>query len=302
MRILKLLSIMFAICLLSLPIVSLLGREPAAIPGGVFGRENLMAWCIVPFDANKRGPEERAEMLERLGLTGLAYDYREEHISTFDDEFAALSRHKVRFTAFWCGGVSLNDPLKGSIELALETLKRNKTSADLWVLIDEGPLKDLPQEEKVSKTAKAIRTIADEAKKTGCRVGIYNHGGWFGDPTNQIAIVKETMAENVGIVYNFHHGHEHLDQFPTLFNEMLPFLQCVNLNGMRKGGPKILPIGEGDNDLKLLQMIKDSGYKGPIGILGHRSEIDAELALKLNLDGLKRLLKEMGDTEALKTY
>lgn len=302
MRILKLLSITFTICLLSLPSVSLLGGEPAAIPGGVFGRENLMAWCIVPFDANKRGPEERAEMLERLGLTGLAYDYRGEHIPTFDDEFAALARHKVRFTAFWCGGVSLNDPLKGSIELALETLKRNKTSADLWVLIDEGPLKDLPQEENVSKTAKAIKTIADEAKKTGCRVGIYNHGGWFGDPTNQIAIVKQTMAENVGIVYNFHHGHEHLDQFPTLFNEMLPYLQCVNLNGMRKGGPKILPIGDGDDDLMLLKMIKDSGYKGPIGILGHRSEIDAELGLKLNLDGLKRLLKEMGDTEALKTY
>ena len=22
----------------------------------VFGKDNLMAWCIVPFDANKRGP------------------------------------------------------------------------------------------------------------------------------------------------------------------------------------------------------------------------------------------------------
>lgn len=302
MRLLRIIAVSFAILVLSAPSLPLQAEEKAVPPGGVFGRENLMAWCIVPFDAKQRGPEERAEMLERLGLTGLAYDYRGEHIPTFDEEFAALARHKVRFTSFWCGGVSLADPLKGSIELALETLKRNKTQAELWVLIDEGPLKDLPQEEKVAKTAAAIQIVADEAKKSGCRVGLYNHGGWFGEPANQMAIIKQVHADNVGMIYNFHHGHEHLDQFPALFTEMLPYLYCVNLNGMRKGGPKILPIGDGDEDLKLLKMIKESGYTGPIGILGHRAEIDAEVALKLNLDGLKRLLKEMDDTEALKTY
>ena len=39
---------------------------PAAEP--LFERDNLAAWCIVPFDAKKRGPEERAAMLERLGF------------------------------------------------------------------------------------------------------------------------------------------------------------------------------------------------------------------------------------------
>ncbi len=40
----------------------------------LFARSNLVAWCIVPFDSQKRGPEERAAMLERLGLRRLAYD------------------------------------------------------------------------------------------------------------------------------------------------------------------------------------------------------------------------------------
>lgn len=271
-------------------------------PGGLYGRENLMAWCIVPFDAKQRGPEERAEMLQRLGLTGLAYDYRAEHIPTFDQEFASLAKHNIRFTAFWCGGVNLQDPLTGPIDLALQTLKRNNTAADLWVLIDESQLKDLPQSEKVSRCAAAIRKIADEAAKTNCRVGLYNHGGWFGDPANQIEILKQVPAQNAGIVYNFHHGHEHLDRFPALFNDMLPYLHCVNLNGMRQGGPKILPVGDGDDDLALLKMIKDSGYTGPIGILGHRAEIDAEVALKLNLDGLKKLLEQLEDKDALATY
>jgi hypothetical protein len=34
----------------------------------LFRADNLVAWCIVPFDAKKRGPEERAAMMEKLGL------------------------------------------------------------------------------------------------------------------------------------------------------------------------------------------------------------------------------------------
>ncbi|SVD95358.1 uncharacterized protein METZ01_LOCUS448212 [marine metagenome] len=29
----------------------------------VFARGNLLAWCILSFDARKRGPKERAAML-----------------------------------------------------------------------------------------------------------------------------------------------------------------------------------------------------------------------------------------------
>ena len=66
-----------------------------ASPESLFARTNLVAWCIVPFDARKRGPEERAAMLERLGLKKFAYDYRAEHIPTFDAEMEALRRHGI---------------------------------------------------------------------------------------------------------------------------------------------------------------------------------------------------------------
>ena len=45
--------------------------EPANLKAAgakLFAQDNLMAWCIVPFDAKKRGPEERAEMLAKLGI------------------------------------------------------------------------------------------------------------------------------------------------------------------------------------------------------------------------------------------
>ena len=49
-------------------------------------------------------------------------------------------------------------------------------------------------------------------------------------------------------------------------------------------------------------MIEDSGYCGPLGILDHRMETDAEESLRQNLVGLQTLLEERGDEEALKTY
>ena len=52
----------------------------------LYNKNNLVAWCIVPFDANKRTPSQRAEMLDRLGITKVAYDWRDEHVKEFEQE------------------------------------------------------------------------------------------------------------------------------------------------------------------------------------------------------------------------
>lgn len=66
--------------------------------------------------------------------------------------------------------------------------------------------------------------------------------------------------------------------------------------------PKILPLGKGAHEKKLLEVIADSDYRGPIGILDHRPEIDAEQSLRENIGGLQTLLKELGYGETLATY
>ncbi len=77
------------------PRISSRTRPPTRSPNRarrLFARENLVAWCIVPFDSKKRGPEERAAMLERLGFKHFAYDWRAEHIPTFDAEMNVLAQ------------------------------------------------------------------------------------------------------------------------------------------------------------------------------------------------------------------
>ncbi|HUQ70533.1 MAG TPA: TIM barrel protein, partial [Planctomycetaceae bacterium] len=265
--------------------------EPRPTGRALFERDNLVAWCIVPFDAKKRGPEERAAMLERMGVRKLAYDYRAEHIPTFDAELDALKKHGIELTAWWFP-TTLNEEAK----LILSVLERHQIQTQLWVTGGGGPTAS-PDEQRARVKAEAarIRPIAEAAAKIGCRVALYNHGGWFGEPENQLEIIRELNLPNVGIVYNQHHGHEHLTRFPQLLQQMKPHLYALNLNGMTPDGDqkgmKIVPLGAGDLDLGLIKTIRDSGYAGPIGILNHTDE-DAEARLLDNLDGLHWLLQQ----------
>ncbi|MFN3652521.1 MAG: sugar phosphate isomerase/epimerase family protein [Armatimonadota bacterium] len=276
--------------------LALLGGSAAALslPGyaaqegrKLFADDNLMAWCIVPFDAKKRGPEERAEMMARLGFRHYAYDWRAEHLPQLDRELDALQKHQVALDAFWFP-FGAEPEKEEHVRTILDFLRRRGAKPQLWLSTGVAEA-EASQAQRIELAARPIGWVAAEAEKLGCKVALYNHGGWYGEPENQIAIIERLQRPNVGIVYNFHHGHPHVDRFAELMPKMKPHLLALNLNGMRKDGPKILPIGQGDRDVELLRIVKKSGYTGPIGILGHREELDAEEALRLNLDGLRKI-------------
>jgi sugar phosphate isomerase/epimerase len=255
----------------------------------IYAQDNLVAWCIVPFDAKKRGPAERVEMLQNLGFKKYAYDWRAEHLPTFDEEVTLLKKTKIELTAVWFPANLGPDAQK-----LLAVIKKHGVKPQLWVTMGDPPGAD--RVAKVEATAKVIRPIAEEASKLGCSVALYNHGGWFGEPENQVAVIEALKLKNVGIVYNQHHGHDHFDKFPELLKLMKPHLLAVNLNGSVRGGDKagkkIVPLGAGELDVKLLGAIRDSGYTGPIGILGHTQD-DAAERLTDNLGGLKWLLPQL---------
>jgi sugar phosphate isomerase/epimerase len=292
----KLLAVLGACCpfLLGAPLTAAPDAAPSAET--LFARTNLVAWCIVPFDARKRGPEERAAMLERLGLKFLAYDYRAEHIPTFDAEMEALKRRNLKLLAWWFPG-TWNDEAR----LILDVLERHRIQdAQLWVSGAGEPTGNADEQKaRVAAEASRIRPIAAAAAKLDFKVALYNHGGWFGEPENQLEIIAHLRTQgvaNVGIVYNLHHGHHHLDRFAALLETMKPHLLALNLNGMvRDGerlGKKILPLGQGELDLELLRILRDSGWRGPLGILNHTDE-DAETRLQENLRGLDRLVEQL---------
>jgi hypothetical protein len=251
-----------------------------APPADLFTRPNLVAWCVVPFDGKKRSPEDRAAMLAGLGFKKYAYDWRAEHLPTLDREVAALAKHNVELTAVWFPPV-----LNADAKTILAALAKHKLTPQLWV----SPIQPPETGDKVAAVAEQFRPVVAAAVAQGCKVGVYNHGGWAGEPENMVAVVKKLDSPHVGIVYNLHHGHDHLDRLPAALAAMKPHLLCLNLNGMTvagdKKGQKILVLGHGDDDAALLDGIAKSGYAGPVGILGHTQD-DAADRLSDNLAGL----------------
>jgi Xylose isomerase-like TIM barrel len=264
--------------------VSLLATAPLVAEGPkVFARTNLVAWCIVPFDARHRGPAERAAMLKRLGFTKVAYDWRDQHVPTFEEEILQYRRHGLAYFAFW-----------GTHDRAFELFAKYDLHPQIWQTL--GSPNAPTQEEKIARAAREMLPLVARTAKMKCKLGLYNHGGWGGEPDNLVAVCKalreQHRAEHVGIVYNLHHGHEHVDDFAAVLARTKPYLLCVNLNGMSAKGPKILPLGAGEADVKLLKALADSGYSGPVGIIGHTDD-DVELRLRDNLDGLDWILPQL---------
>jgi len=285
-------------CCLAIPTSAQKKENP-----NLFSKENLVAWCVVPFDNMKRTPEQRARMLKELGFSQFAYDWRAEHLPSMEEEIQILRRNNIALKSvwFWINGTS-GQILDESNNFILKTLKDNNVKTELWLSFNDRFFEGVSDEEKLKKAVAAVSHIRTKAKEIGCTVQLYNHGSWFGEPENQIKIIKAMGVNDIGIVYNFHHGHNQQKDFPKLLAMMKPYLSTINLNGMKAGGPQILTIGQGDQELTMLQQLKDSGYKGSLGILSHVEDEDAKIVLARNIEGLKDLLQKMKEEKALKTY
>ena len=263
------------------------GQARPQVNGRPLGMDDLVAWCIVPFDSRKRSPEERIAMLERLGLKRYAYDWRAEHLPDTARELRLAREHGIRVEAVWVW-IEKDQPgkLSESNERLLSALKEAGLSTQLWVGFAPGFFEGMTDEQKVARGAEMVHHLSDRAAETNSRVALYNHGDWFGEPENQVRIIQALPGRDVGIVYNFHHGHEHIAGFDAVVEAIRPYLWVVNLNGMKPGGPKILPFGTGTDERQMLQTVLDSGFNGPFGVLGHVDDADVEDILRGNLKGL----------------
>ena len=168
-----------------------MGLAPlGAVPPANFAGDQLVAWCIVPFDAKKRSPEARAKMLVDLGLRRCAYDWRAEHVASFEAEIEAYRKFGIEFTAFW-----------GEHETAFKLFIKHRITPQIWKTCPSPAGKT--QQERVAAAAAQLQGLATRCRKMGSQLGLYNHGGWGGAPENLIAVCRALVAmghDNVGII------------------------------------------------------------------------------------------------------
>ena len=267
-------------------------RAPA---DDLWSRDNLHAWCIVPFDAAHRHSEQRATLLGQLGFKHFAYDWRDNDAPTFDAEIEALQRHHIDLLACWFP--SLGPVGDKSHQMLLDALRRHGIHTQLWVMGagNPGPGPD-GQTEAVQQQADRLRSIVDEATPLGCTVALYPHEGWGGQPDNDIAILerlKQMGVAKVGLIYNFNHGQLDIAHFPEVWKKIQPYVTVVNLDGMTEHGSRVLYLAQGDKELAMMRVIEQSGWRGPVGIISEQGDKDAELVLRNNLRGLDWLTAEL---------
>ena len=256
------------------------------------GIENTCPWCIVAYDSLERTPEERIKMMKEIGFTKYAYDWRDNHLIDSKTELLLAQDNDIEILSVW---LWLN-PKRDSIhklspanQKIFNIIKELNLKTTLWVGLSESYFNEKSHDESLELATKLVNYVYKKADSIGCEIALYNHKGWYGNPLNQIEIIKALPQQNLSIVYNFQHGHNDIDSFSELAPKILPYLSAVNLNGMEKDGEKILPIGAGDYEKDMLKILKDIGFKGPWGILGHVGEKDVNEVLLKNIEGLKQV-------------
>lgn len=252
----------------------------------IWDRDNLHAWCVVPFDEVKRGPEARAQMLADLGIRRFSYDWRAENVPHFGEELDALARHDIELLGWWWW------PEQDEKELryALDTFASRDVRPRLWFMQGENLLPDrLPrtaqqQQERIELEAQRALRASELARGHG--IDLYTHNDWFGIPDNLVAVVekaRELGVPDIGISYNFSHArdeiHDDTVDFDALWSRIQPYVTSVNLAGTHFEDDTTLFPGDGEHDLEMMRVIEDSGWQGPVGVIAETGG-DAEVSLR----------------------
>ena len=119
----------------------------------------------------------------RSSAPALAPTTRAEHLPTFDRELQLLKANNIRLEAVWFPA-----QLDADARKILDLLRKHHLKTQLWITMAD-PAPGKAQADKVAAAVKILKPIALEAARQNCSVGLYNHGNWFGEPENELAII-----------------------------------------------------------------------------------------------------------------
>ncbi len=252
--------LLLAACLLS---QSVPAQPAATIP--------FFPFCIDTHDAKKRSLEEQARMLKELGYSGVGHlwlDNVAERLQTLDAQGLKLYQitMQVRMEAD-------KEPYPADkFAAALPLLKGRQVQI---LLIMSGMKSGDPA--GIPKAVELVRAMADQARESGTELLLYPHtSDWIERVEFAAQVAREVNRPNVGVMFNLCHwlkvdGKQDLR---TLLAPVMPLLRAVSVHGadtpesIHAGtGNWIQPLGQGSYNVgALLALLKELGYRGPVGL------------------------------------
>ena len=257
-------------------------------------------WCIIGFDSLDRNPTQRIALLKEMGFSKYGYNRGKGDLSQMKTEFNLARENDIEITSVFLWLNAKRDSI-GKLSLSNQELLNNLADVEykpaIWLSFSDNFFEGLSQEASVNLSVEMIQFVKLKADELGCKLALYNHHGWFGSPYNQVEILEVLKQDSISMVYNFHHAHEYVDEFPQIVKLIKPYLSFVNLNGVKEDGPQILTLGEGDYEYDMIQSLINEGFNGPWGILGHIKTEDVQVVLERNVNGLELINRKLSKSK-----
>ena len=251
-------------------------------------------------DDKHKTAKEQVEMVKELGYAGIGCTAGEGVGEMLEE----LDKNGLRLFAVYLGANIDADQQKYGPELkeAIEVLKGRNSI--LWLFVQSKKLKPSSLEGD-ARAVQVIREIADMAAKSGVRVALYPHTGfWVERVEDAIRVAKKVDRKNVGVTFNLCHWLRVDDEenMKSLIKSAMPYLFVVSINGADSGGKDwkqlIQTLDRGSfNILRFLKVLKKSGYTGPIGLQGYGIGGDAYENLKRSMSAWRKLSEKIAAKE-----
>ena len=233
---------------------------------------------------------EQADLVKRTGYAGLGYTGA---LKVPEMLHALETRGLKMFSIYVAVRVEADKPsYDAELPEAIRHLKGHGTV--IWLTV-QGTAPDAEP-----RAVQRVRQVADLAAKSGVRVVLYPHMGFFvGRIEEALRLRKLVDRPNVGVSFNLTHflavnDEANLDQ---RLREAMPYLELVSINGAdHEGGwdRLIQPLDRGEFDIfGFLKKLAAAGYKGPIGLQCYQVPGDTEENLKRSIAAWRKFQERM---------
>jgi len=230
--------------------------------------------------------KEKATTLKELGYDGIGSAYLKTK-EPIKERLATYKKNGLKIFSFYVGGkLKRNghnyDP---AISELIRELKGTGTVIELYV---QGDKNNNTDEEAVN----FVREIAGQAKESGLNVVLYPHAGFYIDRIGDaVRIAKKANQKNVGVMFNLCHflQVEPKSDMKEAIENAAPFLWQVSISGAEEGSRSwqklIQTLDRGDFDQsKLMNILKDVGFNGPVGLQCYAIKGDSRENLKRSIN------------------
>lgn len=221
---------------------------------------------LYPFQNSVRAlsVDEGVAILKELGYPGIGSVYPQD-LAKYQ---AACSKAGLKVFSIYCSAKvhKTGFTYDAKISAAIALLKGTDAIVELNVQRGEDP--------QEAHAIALVKQVAADAKAAGLKVILYPHANDFIERVDHaLRIAKATGCDNVGVAFNLCHflKIQPKDDLAETLSAAKDRLWSISLCGADADGKDwntlIRPLDEGTFDqAKLLRLLREQGYRGPIGL------------------------------------